>query len=483
MKILSVTSEAYPLIKTGGLADVAGALPPALGRRGIETRTLLPGYASVMARLGDAPREVVFEYDSLLGLPARLIATRLEGLDLILIDCPGLYHRAGGPYLDAAGMDHGDNWHRFGALCRAGADIGAGIIPGFQPDLIHAHDWQAGLTPAYLRYSGIRVPSVMTIHNIAFKGHFPAAVLGGLFLPPQAMSLDGVEYHGGVGFLKAGLANCSAITTVSPTYAEEIRTPAFGMGLEGLISARSAVLTGIVNGIDTEIWDPATDPVLPERFSAEDPEPRRANRRALEERFRLDVDEDPLFIVISRLTLQKGIDLLAEVTGELVAEGAKLAVLGTGDPWLENAFAGAAARHAGRVGVIIGYDEELAHTMQGGADGILIPSRFEPCGLTQLYGLRYGAVPIVARTGGLADTVIDANTAALNAGVATGVQFLPVDAPGLIHAIRRAARLYRQPGTWAAMRRAGMSADVSWDRSAGLYADLYASLLPVGQHG
>lgn len=481
MKILSVTSEVYPLIKTGGLADVAGALPPALARRGIETRTLLPGYASVMARIGDTPSEVVFEYDSLLGLPAKLIATRLEGLDLILIDCPGLYHRAGGPYLDAAGIDHGDNWHRFGALSRAGADIAAGIIPGFKPDVVHAHDWQAGLTPAYLRYSGILCPSVMTIHNIAFKGHFSAAVRPGLFLPPQAMSLDGVEYHGGVGFLKAGLANCSAITTVSPTYAEEIRTPEFGMGLEGLISSRSAVLTGIVNGIDTDVWNPATDPILAARFSLNDLSPRRANRRALEERFRLDVDDDPLFIVISRLTLQKGIDLLAEVVGDLVDEGAKLAVLGTGDPWLENAFAGAAARHAGRVGTIIGYDEELAHTMQGGADAILIPSRFEPCGLTQLYGLRYGAVPVVARTGGLADTVIDANTAAVNAGVATGVQFLPVDAPGLIHAIRRAVRLYRQPDLWAATLRAGMGSDVSWDRSAGLYADLYASLLPLGQ--
>ncbi|PZQ49325.1 MAG: glycogen synthase GlgA [Rhodovulum sulfidophilum] len=484
MKILSVASECYPLIKTGGLADVVGALPPALARRGVETRVLLPGYASVLARLADAPAEVVFEYDSLLGLPARLISARLEGLDLILIDCPALYHRAGGPYLDAAGIDHGDNWHRFGALARAGADIGAGIIPGFKPDVIHAHDWQAGLTPAYLRYSGINCPSVMTIHNIAFQGHFSAAVLGGLRLPPHAMALDGVEYHGGVGFLKAGLANASAITTVSPTYAEEIRTPQFGMGLEGLISARAPVLRGIVNGIDAEVWNPATDPALARRFGPKKLADRLPNRREVEARFRLDADEDPLFVVVSRLTWQKGIDLLAEVTEDLVAEGAKLAVLGAGEAGLENAFAGAAARHAGRIGVVIGYDEGLAHMMQGGADAILIPSRFEPCGLTQLYGLRYGAVPVVARTGGLADTVIDANTAALNAGVATGVQFLPVDAAGLRHAIRQAVRLFRQPGTWAAMQRAGMGADVSWDRSAALYADLYASLLPVasGHH-
>ncbi|TPE50775.1 glycogen synthase GlgA [Amaricoccus solimangrovi] len=484
MKILSVASEVYPLIKTGGLADVAGALPPALARRGIETRVLMPGYGPVMARLEGARSQVVFEYDALLGVPARLVSARLDGLDLILIDAPSLYHRSGGPYVDAAGIDHGDNWHRFGALSRAGADICAGIIEGFRPDVVHAHDWQAGLVPAYLRYSGISCPSVMTIHNIAFQGQFSAAVLGGLYLPPHAMALDGVEYHGGVGFLKAGLANASAITTVSPTYAEEIRTPAFGMGLDGLINARAPVLRGIVNGIDTGVWDPATDPILPATFSADDLEGRRANRRALEERFRLDHDDEPLFVVISRLTHQKGIDLLAETTGDLVAEGAKLAVLGTGDPALENAFAGAAARHAGRVGVVIGYDEQLAHTMQGGADGILIPSRFEPCGLTQLYGLRYGAVPIVARTGGLADTVIDANTAALNAGVATGVQFLPVDAAGLRHAIRQAVRLFRQPGTWDGLRVNGMRSDVSWDRSAALYADLYKSLIPVasGHH-
>jgi starch synthase len=479
MQILSVASEAYPLIKTGGLADVVGALPPALAARGIEMRVLLPGYASVMARLADVPSEVVFEYDALLGLPARLISARLEGLDLILIDCPALYHRAGGPYLDAIGIDHGDNWHRFGALARVGADIGAGIIPGFKPDVIHAHDWQAGLTPAYLRYSGIDCPSVMTIHNIAFQGNFPAAVLGGLYLPPRAMALDGVEYHGGVGFMKAGLANASAITTVSPTYAEEIRSAEFGMGLQGLINARAPVLSGIVNGIDADVWNPATDPVLEAPFTAKTLADRRPNRRAIEARFRLDEDDDPLFVVISRLTWQKGIDLLAEVTGDLVAEGAKLAVLGTGETWLENAFAGAAARHAGRVGLIVGYDERLAHVMQGGGDAILIPSRFEPCGLTQLYGLRYGAVPVVARTGGLADTVIDANTAALNAGVATGVQFLPVDAQGLIHAIRRAVRLFRRPATWSAMQVAGMTADVSWDRSAALYADLYKSLLPV----
>lgn len=478
MNLLSVASEAYPLIKTGGLADVVGALPPALGRRGIAMRTLLPGYSSVMARLGDGG-EVVHDYAALLGVPARLIAATLDGLDLFLLDAPALYHRAGGPYVDAGGVDHSDNWLRFAALSRAGADIAAGMLPGFQPEVVHVHDWQAGLTPAYMRYSGVNRPSVITIHNIAFQGHYPASVFSGLDLPPQAFSLDGVEYYGGVGFLKAGLANASAITTVSPTYATEIRSAAFGMGLEGLINTRAPVLSGIVNGIDTDVWNPATDPTLAAPFTARRIKGREENRRAIEARFGLHGDADPLFVVISRLTWQKGIDLLAETVGDLVSSGAKLAVLGAGDPELERAFLSAAAQHAGRVGVVIGYDEPLAHRMQGGADAILIPSRFEPCGLTQLYGLRYGAVPVVARTGGLADTIIDANSAALNAEVATGLQFLPVDAEGLRGAIRRAVALFHTPGVWSGMQKAGMKADVSWDRSAALYADLYSSLAPA----
>ncbi|WP_299132433.1 glycogen synthase GlgA [uncultured Amaricoccus sp.] len=477
MKVLSVASEVYPLVKTGGLADVAGALPPALARQGVEMRTLMPGYPSVMGRLGGTG-EVVFEYSHLLGVPARIISARVEGLDLYLIESPALFNRAGGPYVDGAGIDHVDNWHRFAALSRAGADIAAGILPDFHPDIVHAHDWQAGLTPAYMRYSGIQRPSIVTIHNIAFQGHFGAQVFGGLELPTYAFALDGVEYYGGVGFLKAGLANASAITTVSPTYAEEIRSAAYGMGLEGLISTRAPVLSGIVNGIDTGVWNPETDPVLAETFGPRKLKGRVVNRRAIEARFGLHQDEDPLFVVISRLTWQKGIDLLAEVTDDIVASGAKLAVLGAGDAALEGAFLGAVQRHGGRVGVVIGYDEPLAHTMQGGADGILIPSRFEPCGLTQLYGLRYGAVPVVARTGGLADTIIDANSAALNAGVATGFQFLPVDADGLRGAVRRAVSVFRNPSVWTGIQRAGMRSDVSWDRSAALYAELYASLAP-----
>ena len=471
MRVLSVTSELHPLVKTGGLADVAGALPPALARHGVETRSLLPAYPGVLARIGGG--EVVHRWGEIQGGPASLLRAEAGGLGLYLLDAPHLYDRPGGPYADASGAEHPDNWRRFAALCRAGADVGGGLLPDFRPDLVHAHDWQAGLTPAYLHFGGAPVPSVATVHNLAFQGRFEADVFPALGLPPRAFSIDGVEYYGGVGFLKAGLRLASAITTVSPTYAEEILAPEGGMGLGGLLASRAGALRGIVNGIDTAVWDPSADPHLPAPFSAADLVPREASRRALEERFGLRADDAPLFVVISRLTGQKGIDLLAGAVDPLVASGGKLAVLGTGDPALERELEAAAARHPGRVGVAIAYDEALAHLMQGGGDAILVPSRFEPCGLTQLCGLRYGTVPVVARTGGLTDTVIDANHAALAAGVATGLHFAPGDGPALARAVRRAVGLHRAPDAWAGLRREGMRADVSWDRSAAEYAALY----------
>ena len=475
MRVLSVASEVFPLVKTGGLADVAGALPPALARQGVEMRTLVPGYPAVMAALGDAVE--AHRWRALIGAEARLVAGRAAGLDILALDAPEFFDRPGNVYLDAEGRDWADNWRRFAALSAAAAEIAAGVWEGFRPDLVHAHDWQAGLAPAYLRYRGIATPSVITIHNLAFQGHFPASVFGGLELPPQAFALDGVEYFGGVGYLKAGLVSAGAITTVSPTYAEEIRTPAHGMALDGLLRARADALHGIVNGIDVEVWNPETDPLLAEQFSARRVRGRAGNRAAVEAEFGLGPGAGPIFCVISRLTGQKGMDLVVEVAPDLVAAGGRLAVLGSGEARLEAALHGLAAAHPGRIGVRIGYDEPLAHRMQGGADAILIPSRFEPCGLTQLYGLRYGCVPVVARVGGLADTVIDANVAALNAGVATGLQFAPVDAAALRGAVLRAIGLYGTPH-WAALQKAGMRSDVSWDRSAALYADLYRSLSP-----
>jgi starch synthase len=481
MKVLSVASEIFPLVKTGGLADVVGALPPALAPLGVEVGTLVPGYPAVMDKL--KKRKSVHQYNALQGGPASIVAGMASGLNLLALDAPHLFNRPGGPYGDTTGTDWPDNWRRFAALGQAGADIAAGAVEGYVPDVVHAHDWQGAMALAYMRYGAARkTPSVMTVHNLAFQGQFGASIFGELGLPGQAMSVDGVEYYGGVGFLKAGLQAAWAITTVSPTYAQEIRTPEFGMGLDGLVNLRAADLLGIVNGIDTDIWNPATDEHLAATFSARTLKVRRINKRAVEERFSLDKDDGPILTVVSRLTWQKGIDLLAAQIDLIAATGARLAVLGSGDRALEGALLAGAARHRGRIGIVVGYDEGLSHLLQGGADAILIPSRFEPCGLTQLYGLRYGCVPVVARTGGLADTVIDANEAALSAGVATGFQFAPADAGAFAHAIRRVVAAYSDASTWAALQKQGMKADVSWAKSAQRYADLYETLIAAGKN-
>lgn len=476
MNILSVASEVFPLIKTGGLADVAGALPIALAGHGMHMRTLMPGYPAVMQRLGKV--EVVAGFDDLLGEPARILAATHEGLDILVLDAPAYYDRPGGPYVDATGKDFTDNWRRFAALSFAGAEIARGLLPGWRPDIVHAHDWQAAMTAVYMRYTGLQhIPTVLTVHNLAFQGQFGADIFEGLALPPEAFTMDGLEYYGDVGYLKGGLRTAWSITTVSPTYAHEIMTAEYGMGLEGLINARGTDLVGIVNGIDTAVWNPETDANIARTYAAGSLKQRSVNRRAVAERFSLEDDTGPIFCVISRLTWQKGIDLIAEVADWIVEQGGKLAVLGSGDQALEGALLAAASRHRGRIGIVIGYNEPLSHLMQAGSDAILIPSRFEPCGLTQLYGLRYGCIPVVARTGGLADTVIDANEAALSARVATGFQFTPINADGLRQALRRVFKAYNEPKIWGRIQNQGMKSDVSWENSAARYADLYSSLL------
>lgn len=476
-EVLSVASEVYPLIKTGGLADVAGALPGALQTHGVTMRTLVPGYPGVMAKL-DGGR-VVAELDDLFGLPARLIAARVEGLDVIVVDAPVLYDRPGNPYVGPDGSDWPDNWKRFAALGWVAAQLGMGLVEGYFPQVIHCHDWQAGLAPAYIKFGSSPriVKTVMTIHNIAFKGFFNADVFAQLRLPGEAFGVGGVEYYGGVSFLKAGMECADFVTTVSPNYADEIRTPAFGMGLEGLLNGRSDTVAGILNGIDTAAWDPTADVDLAQKFSANTISLRQANKQALVKQFGLDGSDGPLFCVVSRLTDQKGMDLLLQVIDGLVDLGARLVVLGSGEAYLEDGFRQQSVAHPGKVSIANGYNEALSHLMQGGADAILIPSRFEPCGLTQLYALRYGCVPVVSRIGGLADTVINANPAAVGAEVATGVVFEPNSAPALYDAIRKTAALYQDSKIWKKMQRRGMKSEVSWDASAARYADLYASII------
>jgi starch synthase len=476
MRILSVTSEIFPLVKTGGLADVTGSLPKALEPLGIETTTLVPGYPQVMAHLQNATPLVVFE--DILGERISLIHARVDGLSLFVLDAPTLYDRPGGPYVDHNGIDHPDNWKRFAALSMAAAEIAGGVLPGWQPDLVHTHDWQSALTSVYMRERGSKIPVVLTIHNIAFQGQYAASLIPFLGLPAEAYSMHKLEYFGDISFLKGGLQTADAITTVSPTYAREILTPRFGMGLDGVLNERVGVLRGIVNGIDLDVWNPATDPHLPRNFDVNSLRRKRENRAVLLKKFGLDTaDDGPVFSAVSRLTWQKGFDMFADTADEVIHNGGKIIVFGQGDREVEQMLADTAARFPGRMAVHFGYDEPTAHLIHAGSDAIVQPSRFEPCGLTQLYALRYGCVPVVSRTGGLSETIIDANDAAMSARVATGFQFHPVTTDGLRLALRRALHAYTDPKMWARLQNQGMKAKFSWERSAQQYADVYAGLI------
>ncbi|MDU8942750.1 glycogen synthase GlgA [Ovoidimarina sediminis] len=467
---LSVTSECAPLVKTGGLADVAGALPMALAEEGWDLRTLLPGYPKVLEATGKG--RVVMTEDDLFGGPASVRSVRHEGLRLYILDAPHLYDRDGGPYSDASGADWPDNPARFAALSWVAARIGAEGLGKWTPEVLHAHDWQAGFAALYLSEMGTARPgTVLTIHNMAFHGLAPASARAALRLPARGFGPDGYEFWSQISALKAGLVWSDKITTVSPSYARELLTPEFGAGMDGLLRARADDLSGILNGIDTETWNPATDPAI-ENYKS--PGGKKRARAALREEFGLPEADGPLCVVVSRLSDQKGLDILLDALPALVDRGGQLALLGSGDKTLEARYR-AAAEHP-NVAVHIGYDEALSHRMIAGADAILVPSRFEPCGLTQLYGLRYGAVPIVAYTGGLIDTVIPASPMAMRAGVATGIQFHPATAHALAGALIDAVALYKTPGAWADLQKNGMRQQVGWQSSAPAYAALYDSV-------
>jgi starch synthase len=481
LHVLAVVSEIFPLIKTGGLADVAGALPGALAGAGIAVRSLIPGYPSVLRALESGV--VVARIDDLFGGSAGIVSAKSAELDLFVIDAPHLYVREGDPYRGPSGHEWTDNAFRFAALSRVAILLAQGLVEGYSPDVLHAHDWQAGLVPAYLHYAGMNVPAtVMTVHNIAFQGRFPAYLLNPLDLPATAFAIDGVEYYGDIGYLKAGLLFADRITTVSPTYAAEIRTPQGGMGLDGLLRTRADVLSGILNGIDDAVWNPAHDPHLAARFDVDHVSERVTNKAALQTAFGVQADPAmPLFGVISRLAAQKGVDLLLDALPTLLEAGAQLVVLGSGDGTLESGLRAAASAKPDRIGVHIGYDEATAHLIQAGCDALLLPSRFEPCGLTQLCAMRYGALPVVAHVGGLCDTVIDANEMAIAAGIGTGFHFSPVTTEMLSAAIMRAISVWRQPVLWRRLQRNAMQTDVDWRRPAARYAALYRELVLQGR--
>ena len=478
LRVLFVTSECAPLIKVGGLGDVSAALPAALRAIGIDVRVLLPGYAAVMSRVGASAPLASLE---ILGHRARLLDARLaSGVPLIVLDCPALFQRSGGPYQDEAGVDWPDNAMRFGVLSRTAAMLGCAASPlGWQPDVVHLNDWPAALAAAYLHYEhGRRSTSIVTIHNLAFQGNFEPGVLRHLQLPAESYAAEGLEFHGLVSFLKAGLHYADAITTVSPTYAQEIQHEATGAGMHGILRHRSLALTGILNGIDTNEWDPAADPWLPAHYSAGTLARKADVKRALASRLGLGAISPavPLLGFVGRLTHQKGTDLLVAAAPDLLAMNTRLVVLGSGAREQQDALRELADRYPGMVSTTFGFDEPLAHLIEGGADLFIMPSRFEPCGLNQMYSQRYGTPPVAHATGGLADTIVDCTEQTLAAGTATGFLFRELSARALVAAVARALDVYRTPERWRSLQRSGMAQDFSWTRPARQYAALYRQL-------
>lgn len=486
MRVLTVSSEVYPLVKTGGLADVAGALPAALAAGGADSRIVMPGYPQALD--GAADRGRVIDLGDPLGFGrARLVEARMPdtGVPLWLVDCPPLYERAGGPYQRPDGTEHDDNFKRFALLSRVAALLATGqAAEGYVADIVHANDWQSGLTPAYLRLlprplaAMVHEPkTVFTIHNLHFQGLFGSEILGLVGLPWESFRIDGLEFNGYVSYLKAGLYYSDRLTTVSPTYAWEITTPEGGRGLHGLLQgrARAGHLEGIVNGVDYALWDPSVDSLIARRYGPDDvAEGKAANKAALQADMGLHADSAaPLVGMVSRFSDQKGVDLVVEAARYMVDAGAQLVIVGSGEWWLEQAVAGLAQAFPGRVAARIGYDEPLAHRVQAGCDLFLVPSRFEPCGLTQLYALRYGTLPLVRRTGGLADTVRDLSDEANG----TGVLFDSATTEGLLSAFYRALEVYRRQEACHAARQRAMRQDFGWDRAAASYLALYTDLL------
>ena len=484
LRILFATSECAPLVKTGGLGDVSAALPAALAALGADARILMPAYRGVLARL-PACREIA-RFPASAELPeSRLLQSQTPSRVLLYaLDCPQLYDREGGPYQNNAGTDWSDNALRFGLLSRVAALLGSAASPlEWQPGVVHCNDWQTGLAPVYLRYaSGARAATLQTIHNLAYQGIFDAQTVAALGLPPECFTPDGVEYYGKLSFLKSGLQCADAISTVSPTYALEIQGDTLGFGLQGLLSARRDRLYGIVNGIDEVLWNPATDALIDCRYDAGTLEAKSANKRALQQRLGLASSPSvPLFAVVSRLAEQKGLDWLLEIAAEVLALPAQLAILGSGEPHLERGFRALAHDHPQQISATIGFDEALAHLIEAGADAFVMPSRFEPCGMNQMYSQRYGTPPIVRATGGLADTVVDCNPKTLADGSASGFVFQQASAHALFGALQRAAGTWRDQTVWVKLQRNGMARDFGWEASARRYCAVYAQLAQLAQ--
>lgn len=486
MKVLFVSSEVFPLVKTGGLADVSGSLPTALQNLGVDIRILVPGYPSVLDQLSDLTEIANLKY-----LPEVDTASLKMGymphskVPVMVVDAPKLYDRDGGPYIDQEGDEWHDNGMRFGVLSKVASIISSNQyqLLNWKPDLTHCNDWQTGMTPAFMRLvDKTNTKSIISLHNMAFQGCFPAELLAGLGIPQKYFVPEGLEYYGQLSFLKAGIHYADAISTVSPTYAKEIQTPAFGFSLDGLLAKRKANITGILNGIDTQEWNPEEDPHLTANYSIKKLADKAKVKAALQTRLRLNNKADaPLLGVVSRLTHQKGLDMLLPILQQHIDAGCQFALLGSGEAALESAFKQLAKRNPEKVAVTIGYNEHLSHQIMAGADIFVMPSRFEPCGLNQLYGLAYGTPPIVNKTGGLADSVINTNKSTLKQKTANGFVMQACTETALNKAIIRAIDLYKEPSTWQQIQKNGMQLDLGWDKSAAAYLALYERVIKGGK--
>ena len=480
MRVLHVCTEIYPVLKTGGLADVTGALPLALARLGCDTRMLVPGFPLFQEQLTD--QKLIFE------LPPRFSAYAIRlfsgslpnnGLKTYFIDAPGLFDRPGNPYTNAAHQDYFDNYRRFALLCWISARLAEGMDPSWTPEVVHAHDWHAGLTPAYLKASEFwnqrkLAGSIFTVHNLAYQGNFPGHTFGEIDLPPHFFGVDGVEFHSQLSFLKAGLMYADKITTVSPSYAREILRPEQSCGLDGVLQKRVSDLYGILNGVDTDVWNPANDTAITVPYDALSLSEKRKCKAALQEEAGLLVQDDaPLFSIVSRLAVQKGLDLVLDSLPEILRRGGQLIILGSGDVSMESAFRNAAYANPQAVSIQIGYDERKSHRIMAGSDVILMPSRYEPCGLTQLYGLRYGTLPLVHRIGGLADTVVNCSDENMSNGTATGFTFDGFYYDAFMQTIYRAFDLFGRRSEWQKLQESAMRQQFSWDTAAKQFLPLY----------
>ena len=468
-RVLFATPECAPLVKTGGLGDVSAALPKALRERDIDARVLLPGYPAVLAANPGARELARLE---VLGQSVRLLESALPtGVPLVIVECARLYDRGGGPYQADDGDDWEDNALRFGVLSKVAAILGSRASPiEWRPDVVHCNDWPTALAPVYLRAAPKpHAATMMTIHNLAFQGVFDASELEGLELPPAALGTEGLEFYGRASFLKGGIVYADAVTTVSPTYAREIQGKELGFGMDGVLATRRESLYGVLNGIDTETWNPQTDPHLNANYGVLTLERKVANKRALKRRFGLGGGDDvPLLAMVSRITDQKGVDIVAQAIPQIAGFPAHLVIVGTGERGMVEQLQAAQAAFPKSVGLFVGFDEPLAHLVEGGADLFLMPSRFEPCGMNQMYSQRYGTPPIATATGGLVDTITDGETGFL------------IDAPtvaNLIDGIGRGTAAFCDPSQWKRLQANGMTRDFSWAQSARAYGLIYERIV------